>query len=305
MQRYGVPQEMVTLISSIYTSQLFQVKAAGNTSDVLCVKSGIRQGCPLSPYLFLMVHSMILHDVDSQLLENGGVMPWVFGQQTDFYDLAYADDTALVASTAERAEQLVALTETTAAHSNLALNWEKCLLLKSQYSKNLVRNLTGAAIKEVEHAKYLGVVLSRNGSCRKDVTERLAKARKHFNTLHLFWRHTGLPLHWKLRIYNAVFVPMLVYGMESTALTQADLHRLESFHSKALRKMHRIPATFYTKVLDSSQPTTSNQQLRQHASQPPLTHYIHRAQLKLFGHILRAPAKCLERDCCFTSAFHY
>ena len=98
---------------------------------------------------------------------------------------------------------------------------------------------------------------------------------------------------------------MLVYGMESAALTQADLHRLESFHSKALRKMHRIPATFYTKVLDSSQPTTSNQQLRQQASQPPLTHYIHRAQLKLFGHILRAPAKCLERDCCFTSAFHY
>ena len=31
MQRYGVPQAMVTLISSIYTSQLFQVKAAGNT----------------------------------------------------------------------------------------------------------------------------------------------------------------------------------------------------------------------------------------------------------------------------------
>ena len=233
------------------------------------------------------------------------MMPWVFGQQTNFYDLAYADDTALVASTAERAEQLVALTETTAAHSNLALNWDKCLLLKSHYSRNPVRNLTGEEIKEVEHAKYLGVMLSRNGSCRKDVTERLAKARKHFNTLHHFWRHTGLPIHWKLRIYNAVFAPMLVYGMVSAALTQADLHRLESFHSKALRKMRRVPATFYTKVLDSSQPTISNQQLRQQASQPPLTHYIHRAQLKLFGHILRAPAKCLERDCCFTSAFHY
>ena len=146
MQRYGVPQAMVTLISSIYTSQLFQVKAAGNTSVVLCAKSGIRQGCPLSPYLFLMVHSMILHDVDSQLLENGGMMPWVFGQQTNFYDLAYTDDTALVASTAERAEQLVALTEVTAVRSNLTLNWDKCLLLKSHHSRNPVRNLTGEEI---------------------------------------------------------------------------------------------------------------------------------------------------------------
>ena len=83
------------------------------------------------------------------------------------------------------------------------------------------------------------------------------------------------PDHWKLRIYNAVFVPMLVYGMESAALAQADLHRLEPFHSKALRKMHRVPATFYTRVLDTCQPTISNQQLRQQATQPPLKHYIH------------------------------
>ena len=175
MQRCGVPQAMIALIRSIYTSQLFQVKATSNTSEVLCAKSGIRRGCPLSPCLFLMVHSMILRDVGSQLLENGGMMPWVFGQQTNFYELAYADDTALVA-----------LTEITAAHSNLALNWDKCLLLKSHYSRNPVRNLTGEEIKEVEHAKYLGVMLSRNGSSRKDIRERLAKARKHFNTLHHF-----------------------------------------------------------------------------------------------------------------------
>ena len=129
-------------------------------------------------------------------------MPWVFGQQTSFYDLAYADDTALVASTAEQAEQLVAPTKPTAAYSNLALNWDKCLLLKSHYSQNPVHNLTGDEIKDVEHANYLG--LSRNGSSQKDVTERLAKARKHFNTFHHFGGTQGF------RIYNAVFVPMLV-----------------------------------------------------------------------------------------------
>ena len=72
-----------------------------------------------------------------------------------------------------------------------------------------------------------------------------------------------------------------------------------------LRKMHRIPATFYTKILEPTQPTTTNQQLREQTSQPPLTHHIHRAQLKLFGHILRAQDKCLERDFCFTKAFIY
>ena len=67
MQRMGVPQSMVSFISHIYSSQLFEVKAAGHTSDILEAASGIRQGCPLSPYLFLIVHSMIFYDVDHQL----------------------------------------------------------------------------------------------------------------------------------------------------------------------------------------------------------------------------------------------
>ena len=88
----------------------------------------------------------------------------------------------------------------------------------------------------------------------------------------------------KLRIYNAAFIPMLTYGMESASLSQRDLHRLEAFHSKALRKMRRMPATFYTKILEPTLPATANQQLKEQTSQPPLTHHIHKAQLKLFGH---------------------
>ena len=42
MQRMGVPQPMVSFISHIYSSQLFQVKAAGHTSDILAAASGIR-----------------------------------------------------------------------------------------------------------------------------------------------------------------------------------------------------------------------------------------------------------------------
>ena len=63
------------------------------------------------------------------------------------------------------------------------------------------------------------------------MTTRLAKARNHFKTLHTFWRHTGLSVAWKRRIYNAVFVPMIAYGMESAGLTTADRHRLEAFPS--------------------------------------------------------------------------
>ena len=101
-----------------------------------------------------------------------------------------------------------------------------------------------------------------------DVTTRLAKARKHFMTLHTFWKHTGLSTAWKLRIYNAVFVPRIACGMESAALTTADLHRLEAFHSQSLRKIQRLKATFYTNVFTDN-PHAQTEAVRALADQPP------------------------------------
>ena len=161
-------------------------------------------------------------------------------------------------------------------------------------------------VKEVEHAKYLRVIISGNGSSCKDVTERLRKARKHHGTLHHFWRHTGLPIHWKLSIYNEVFVPddCLWHGIGGPQQPEPAPNR--GFPRPELQKnAHSIPSTCYTKVIAPDIPTTTNQQLKEQTSQPPLAHHIHRAQLKLFGHILRAPEQCLERNCCFTKAFVY
>ena len=60
--------------------------------------------------------------------------------------------------------------------------------------------------------------------------------------------------------------------MESAALTQPDLHRIETFYSQSLGKMHKIPATFYTEVLAPEHPTTTNQQLREQSFRSHLSH---------------------------------
>ena len=85
-------------------------------------------------------------------------------------------------------------------------------------------------------APFKGFV-SSHGSSHRDVLTRVAKTRKHFNSLHQFWRNTDLTLKWKLRIYNAVFIPLVTYGLESAALTKGDFDRLEAFHSQSLWKI--------------------------------------------------------------------
>ena len=246
-----------------------------------------------------------MHDVDQELTANGQFLPWLYSQNQPFYDLAYADDTALIAGTAHRAELLLHTLQKVASHSNLHLNLKKCVLLRSPTSQNTVHFTNGTPLTIELHAKYLGVTLSSDGSSHRDVLTRLAKARKHFNSLHQFWRNTDLTLKWKIRIYNAVFIPLVTYGLESAALTKGDFDRLEAFHSQSLRKILHFKSTYYTEVLNPTARTYTNQEVRALTSQPPITHHIHKAQLKLFGHILRSHPNNIERNCCFTRSFQY
>ena len=64
------------------------------------------------------------------------------------------------------------------------------------------------------------------------------------------WESPVLTWRWKLWIHNALLVPMPCEGLES--LTQSGFHRLEAFHSKAVRKMQGV------KAMDPERPTIKN-----------------------------------------------
>lgn len=84
LRRLGVPAALVAAAQSLYALPLFRAITGGASSEWHWEERGIRQGCPLSPYLF----------------------DFSRGTQRGWYDLSfgevlYADDTALVVDTEE------------------------------------------------------------------------------------------------------------------------------------------------------------------------------------------------------------
>ena len=67
LRRLRVPPRMLKLIQHIYSNPKFRVSAEGRQSESMIQNSGIRQGCPLSPYLFVLLMSAMFTDIKSRL----------------------------------------------------------------------------------------------------------------------------------------------------------------------------------------------------------------------------------------------
>ena len=54
LRHYGIPQKIVNIIKSMYEGGGGKVMFKGKLSDLFEIKTGVRQGCLLSPFLFLL-----------------------------------------------------------------------------------------------------------------------------------------------------------------------------------------------------------------------------------------------------------
>jgi hypothetical protein len=299
LRRYGVSEGFVELIANIYQEPRFTVTAAGHTSKPETAHTGIRQGCPLSPYLFLVVHSAIMHDVETQLQQQMGTLPWVHSANHPLFDLAYADDTVLMGQSPGVVNKALHLIQTTAEHYNLKLNRGKCEYIVMN-GKGTLTFTDGTEVKQVKAAKYLGAIITDTARVQADLRARLARARTGMDRLSKFWAHTDISIKWKLRIYQAVFIPTVLYGMESAHFTTADLQQLDSFHFQAMRKIYKIKATYYTEVINPQAHTTKNIDIQRRSNIPPLSQTLFSLQFKYLGHLLRGTQDQLEHNVCFT-----
>jgi hypothetical protein len=55
MERSGIQDPYLNIIKAIYSKPVANIKVNGEKLEAIPLKSGTRQGCPLSPYLFNIV----------------------------------------------------------------------------------------------------------------------------------------------------------------------------------------------------------------------------------------------------------
>ena len=172
MKAYGIPGKIIRIVQLLYQDSECAVLDGGQTSEWFKVETGVKQGCVMSGFLFLLAIDWIMCETTKQA--NTGIR-WRFMDQTE--DLDFADDIALISTT-----------------QNQMQNKDTCM------------------------------------------DNKLSKAKAAFRKLKRIWGSKQYNRRTKIRLFNTLVKPVLLYESETWKTNVQDNRKLDSFQSQCLKR---------------------------------------------------------------------
>ena len=253
LQHYSIPEKIITLIRNTYDGMTCKVTHAGRLTESFQVKTGVRQGCLLSPFMFLVAIDWIMKTT-TKTRRNG--IQWTLWSELD--DLDVADDLALLSHSHEQMQEKTDLLNLVSAQTGLNINMNKTKIMKANNtkSKNVV-TVGGKPLEETDCFTYLGSKINKTGGTEEDTKARIQKARVAFLMLSKIWKSKPIMLKTKMRIFNSSVKSVLLHSFETWRITKHTVNTIQTFVNRCLRRIMNVK--WSDKVSNNTLWTKTNQ----------------------------------------------
>jgi len=177
----GVPTILVRSLAYWYCNQTFLIRWGSALSAPFSVTNGLRQGGILSPHLYNVY-------IDELSCILGKSHAGCYLNDVCMNHFVYADDTVILAPSAQGLQDLLHLCENYASVHNIIFNVKKtrCMCVKPKALKDMcVPNikLNEANVIFVREHKYLGCMLTDNMNDDKDINRQIRQVYIRGNSL--------------------------------------------------------------------------------------------------------------------------
>ena len=289
LERMNIPPKMMRVIKGAYAKP-FQVQHDDFHSSEYPQRCGIRQGCPLSPYLFIIVMSVLFADIRREhrrSISHGKL------DHISFMELLYADDTLLITKNTRAMNILLHAVETESEYYGLKLNQTKCAAITTN-RRHGIKFIDGSPVPHEEQVTYLGGIINRQVNRRAEVESRISSSMITWKRMHVFFKNARCPTRWKLIVYNSIIRSKLLYGLETLELTKPLMSKLEAFQLRGLRKILNMATTYIDRrntnaeVYRRAQDAAGNSPGNTNRLTWNIQQCIDEKRIKLTGHLLRA-----------------
>ena len=279
MAAYGIPSKLINMVKIFYSGFTCSVAHNGQLTERFEIKTGVRQGCVMSGFLFLLIIDWVMSETTSK--KNG--VRW--GLQGTLEDLDFADDIALLSENRSQLQDKTNRLIVSAQRVGLNLNKDKCKVMSTKAKSNETITVNGEPLKDVNNFTYLGSTLDRDGKAERDIDARINKARSAFISLNKVWKSNIFSTRVKLQLYSSLVKSILLYSAETWELSSTSENKLNAFNNKCLRKILKV---FWPNIIP-------NNELRRRTGTIQITEEIKRRRWRWIGHVLRREPSDLER----------
>lgn len=202
-------ESLIQWISLFYKNAKSCISNNGHLSDFFEVKKGVRQGCPLSAYIFILCIELLSRQINDNVditgLSLGG---------NEIKQTLFADDASFTLNGSERSfKELIKTLDTFSKISGLKLNKSKCTALKigrlkydpSPWCNNNMYKWSN------DQASTLGIIFTNNKTKVHELN--LIPKIKSFQNCLTNWKKWNLTLIGKITVIKTFALPKLIYPL--------------------------------------------------------------------------------------------
>ena len=307
LKKFGCTDKVINLLKALHDGMQAKVVQGKDTSKEFPVTNGVKQGCVLAPTLFSIYLSAMLHTAFKGI-EKGIYIQTRHG--ADLYNISqfraksrttkylvremlFADDSALVAHTANDMQLLVDQFSKAATQFSLKINIRKteCMyqpikLLCTPPEPNDI-TINQEPLVHTNDFTYLGSTVSSSSKIDRELRTRIGKASAAFSKLQdRLWNNKHVSIKIKCQVYRAVVLSTLLYGAETWTIYRAQVKKLHAFMMRQLRDIMNIK--WHDKI--------TNTEVLKCAQLPSMANILIEKNLRWLGHVHRMEKDRLPRQ---------
>ncbi|VDP59445.1 unnamed protein product, partial [Schistosoma curassoni] len=190
LRHYGVPQKIVDIIQNSYDGLHCKIVHGGQLTKSIEVKTGVRKGCLLSPFLFLLLIDWIMK---TSISEGKHGIQCTSRMQLD--DLDFTDDLAILSQTQQQMQKKTNSVATASAAIGLNIHKGKSKILRYNTECTNPITIDEEDLEDVKTFTNLGSIIDEQGGSDADVKVRIGKARAAYLQLKNIWNSKQLSVN--------------------------------------------------------------------------------------------------------------
>ncbi len=287
LRKRNIPEEVINWTKSFLSNRKTKLHFDDHVTDPLLASSGIPQGSPLSPILYLFYSADLLEITEAK--------------RKDLFTAGYIDDTMLAAVSDSIQDNITKLEEL----SRRALQWSRTHACKFDLGKfqliHFTRNerkysplslrIDGHTVNPSTAAKYLGIMLDQKLRWHEHAEMAISKGTKTMLAIARLTQPTfGLPHKYMHQLYQSVVIPKVEYGLLAwyVPIQKAPTAKRSSGSVGVARRIGKVQR-LAAKIIMGGFRTTSTDALDFHAVLPPTSIHLNHAAFNATARLSSLP----------------